>query len=335
MTCIAAKNVIESETVFSGNLLEVRRDMVRAARRRDGRRGNTSCTPGAVMVVPLLDDGRLVLERQFRYPVGRVMLEFPAGKIDAGEPVWQCAMRELVEETGYRAREWARAGVLHNADRLFERRHRDLVRARPGQGRGEPRRTASSSRPSKPPRTSSQRWVQRRQPHRREDHDRACCGSKNGAQGRWDLTWRPTPPGAAPPIIGLMKVLNLQCRHGHGFEGWFASEDDYQSQSGRGLVECPMCARQRDQQAAERTAPESVGRARSRCRQAPSANGEQTAAGDLHAGHAPCARQHRGRRRALRRGSAAHPLRRDRRPRHSRPGFARRDAKRCSTRASR
>ena len=39
-----------------------------------------------------------------------------------------------------------------------------------------------------------------------------------------------------------MKVLNLQCRHGHDFEGWFASEDDYQSQLGRGLVECPMCA---------------------------------------------------------------------------------------------
>jgi ADP-ribose pyrophosphatase len=67
------------------------------------------------MVVPLLDDGRLVMERQYRYPMGRVMLEFPAGKIDAGEPVWQCAQRELAEETGYRAQEWARAGVLHNA----------------------------------------------------------------------------------------------------------------------------------------------------------------------------------------------------------------------------
>ena len=38
-----------------------------------------------------------------------------------------------------------------------------------------------------------------------------------------------------------MKVLNLQCTHGHGFEGWFASEDDFQGQLGRGLVECPMC----------------------------------------------------------------------------------------------
>ena len=71
--------------------------------------------PGAVAVVPMLDDGRLVMERQYRYPVGRVMLEFPAGKLDAGEPPLQCAQRELAEETGYRARQWAVAGVLHNA----------------------------------------------------------------------------------------------------------------------------------------------------------------------------------------------------------------------------
>jgi ADP-ribose pyrophosphatase len=67
------------------------------------------------MVVPILDDGRLVIERQYRHPLQRVMLEFPAGKIDAGEPGIACAVRELAEETGYRAREWAHAGVLHNA----------------------------------------------------------------------------------------------------------------------------------------------------------------------------------------------------------------------------
>ena len=69
--------------------------------------------PGAVMVIPMLDDGRLVLERQFRYPMGRVMIEFPAGKLDPGEDVLTCARRELLEETGYTATEWARAGVLH------------------------------------------------------------------------------------------------------------------------------------------------------------------------------------------------------------------------------
>jgi ADP-ribose pyrophosphatase len=67
------------------------------------------------MIVPLLDDGRLVVERQWRYPLQRAMIEFPAGKLEAGEPVLECAIRELVEETGYRAAEWARAGLLHNA----------------------------------------------------------------------------------------------------------------------------------------------------------------------------------------------------------------------------
>jgi ADP-ribose pyrophosphatase len=65
--------------------------------------------------VPLLDDGRVVVERQWRYPLARVMLEFPAGKLDAGEMPLHCAVRELIEETGYRAAEWARAGILHNA----------------------------------------------------------------------------------------------------------------------------------------------------------------------------------------------------------------------------
>jgi len=73
--------------------------------------------PGAVMVIPMLHDesGNLcvVLERQFRYPVGRVMVEFPAGKLDAGESSLACAQRELHEETGYSAHEWAYAGQLH------------------------------------------------------------------------------------------------------------------------------------------------------------------------------------------------------------------------------
>ena len=73
--------------------------------------------PGAIMIVPLLADAsgelRVVLERQFRYPLGQVMIEFPAGKRDAGENLQCCAQRELQEETGYRAAAWARAGVLH------------------------------------------------------------------------------------------------------------------------------------------------------------------------------------------------------------------------------
>jgi len=96
------------------SFLELRRDDVRLP---DGSPATREYVvhPGAVAIVPLLDDGRLVLERQFRYPVGKVLLEFPAGKIDPGENTLACARRELLEETGYHAREWARAGVIHNA----------------------------------------------------------------------------------------------------------------------------------------------------------------------------------------------------------------------------
>jgi len=103
-----------SELLLKGNFLELRRDHVRLP---DGATATREYVvhPGAVAIVPLLDDGRVVLERQYRYPVARVMLEIPAGKIEAGEPTLDCAVRELLEETGYSAREWAFAGVVHNA----------------------------------------------------------------------------------------------------------------------------------------------------------------------------------------------------------------------------
>ena len=69
--------------------------------------------PGAVLMLPILADGRLVLERQFRYPVDRVMLEFPAGKIDPCETPLATAQRELREETGYAADTWEHLGTVH------------------------------------------------------------------------------------------------------------------------------------------------------------------------------------------------------------------------------
>ena len=108
------EQTLQSEQVYHGAFLDVRRDQVSLP---DGSRAQREYIvhPGAVMVVPLLDEGRLVVERQWRYPLGRAMLEFPAGKLDAGELPLECGIRELIEETGYRAGEWARAGLLHNA----------------------------------------------------------------------------------------------------------------------------------------------------------------------------------------------------------------------------
>ena len=105
---------LDSTQVYRGHFLDVRRDRVALP---DGGTAHREYIrhPGAVMVVPLLDDGRLLMERQYRYPMARVMLEFPAGKLDAGEDPLRCGQRELLEETGYTAAEWAYAGVLHNA----------------------------------------------------------------------------------------------------------------------------------------------------------------------------------------------------------------------------
>lgn len=105
---------VESQQVYRGHFLEVYQDQIALP---DGSLTGREYMrhPGAVMVIPLLDDGRLVMERQFRYPLDQAMLEFPAGKLEPGEPGIVCGVRELFEETGYTAAEWALAGELNNA----------------------------------------------------------------------------------------------------------------------------------------------------------------------------------------------------------------------------
>ena len=106
------ETTLGSQEILKGHFLQVMRDSVKLP---DGSLATREYVvhSGAVMVVALLNDGRLLLERQFRYPMQAVMLEFPAGKFDPGETSLACAQRELREETGYSAREWAKAGVLH------------------------------------------------------------------------------------------------------------------------------------------------------------------------------------------------------------------------------
>ena len=103
---------IDGAFVHQGGFLNVKRDRVRLP---DGGVAFREYVvhPGAVMVIPLFDDGRVLMERQYRYPLGRVMLEFPAGKLDPGEGGLACAQRELREETGYAAREFVYLTRIH------------------------------------------------------------------------------------------------------------------------------------------------------------------------------------------------------------------------------
>jgi ADP-ribose pyrophosphatase len=108
------ETLITSRTLHQGHFLTLKCDTVRLPNGQQASREYVQ-HPGAVVVLALTDDGQIVLEKQFRYPVGRCMLELPAGKLDAGEAPLHCAQRELREETGYGASQWAYAGLMHLA----------------------------------------------------------------------------------------------------------------------------------------------------------------------------------------------------------------------------
>ena len=106
------ETLISSETVLNGGMMKVKRDKVRLPSGNQGQR-EFIVHPGAVLIVPILDNGNLLLERQFRYPLNQVFIELPAGKIDPGENVLKTGQRELQEETGYSAQEWIYLGYQH------------------------------------------------------------------------------------------------------------------------------------------------------------------------------------------------------------------------------
>ncbi|VWX62285.1 ADP-ribose pyrophosphatase [Burkholderiales bacterium 8X] len=190
---------IGSEDIYGGNFIRLKRDTVRLP---DGHIATREYVvhPGAVVVVPMLDDGRIVMERQYRYPVQQVMTEFPAGKLDAGEDPLVCGQRELIEETGYSAREWAKAGIMHLAvgysdeiihiyfargltlgDRQLDQgEFVDVITARPDEIMAWCRDGTISDAKS----LSCTLWLQ------------------NVLSGAWSLDWKPTKEGggAAPSV---------------------------------------------------------------------------------------------------------------------------------------
>ena len=109
-----AESTVSREVVYEGRFLKVRKDV---ARMPDGSTNTREFImhPGAAAMVPIDADGRILIERQFRYGPGRVYVEIPAGKKDPGETSLEPAKRELVEETGYRARRWAHLTRIHPA----------------------------------------------------------------------------------------------------------------------------------------------------------------------------------------------------------------------------
>lgn len=106
------EHTLSREIPWQGAFLQVWRDTVRLP---DGRSSAREYVhhPGAVVILAVRDDGALVMERQYRHPLGQVFWEFPAGKLDANEPPLVCAQRELKEETGFEAQQWEHLGVIH------------------------------------------------------------------------------------------------------------------------------------------------------------------------------------------------------------------------------
>jgi ADP-ribose pyrophosphatase len=119
---------VDSELAYEGHFLKVQRDTVRLP---DGKQSKREYIkhPGAVVILPLFDDGNVLLERQYRYPLQKVFIEFPAGKIDPNEDPLDCAKRELQEETGYTAADWQFLCTIHNAI-AYSDEHLDIFVAR-------------------------------------------------------------------------------------------------------------------------------------------------------------------------------------------------------------
>jgi len=103
---------VETDTKYEGIIVDVKMDIVEL---QNGNRAKREVVvhPGGVGVVAVTNDKKVVMVRQYRYPLEEELLEIPAGKLDEGEDPFKCAVRELSEETGYTANKWVDLGKMY------------------------------------------------------------------------------------------------------------------------------------------------------------------------------------------------------------------------------
>lgn len=132
---------LSSDHIFKGKLLDVWSDQVQLPDGGESVREYIK-HPGAVVMIPILPDGKILLIQQFRYPLGEVEIELPAGKIDSGESLRETVYRELEEETGYQTQKMTLLGEIHpcigySTERMWIFLAEDLVESTPGRDHDE------------------------------------------------------------------------------------------------------------------------------------------------------------------------------------------------------
>ena len=102
---------ISTEKLLDGKIVKVKRDIVMSPKGECFR--EVVEHPGGVVILPFIDDETIILIEQWRYPIGKAIIELPAGKLEYGEDPFEAAKRELTEETGYVAGKWEDLGYIH------------------------------------------------------------------------------------------------------------------------------------------------------------------------------------------------------------------------------
>jgi len=109
---------LETEVVYDGLIVKVRMDVAELPNGKKAKREVVE-HPGGVCIVAVTNDNKVLLVRQFRYTKGEELLEIPAGKLETGEDPFECAVRELSEETGYTANKWISLDMIYPSPGVY------------------------------------------------------------------------------------------------------------------------------------------------------------------------------------------------------------------------